>query len=66
MSFLRDLLLDALTRLAESVAGALRVWAAERRAQSVVRRLAKAEREATENAQTEEERTHAADNSRRL
>jgi hypothetical protein len=66
MTFLRGLLLDFLTQAIEKAAGALRAWADDLRQQAAIRRAAKAEREATELAKTEQERTHAADNSRRL
>lgn len=64
--FLRDLLLGLLTNLIEKAAGAFRAWADTLRRQAAIKRAIQAEREATEAAQTEEERAHAADNNRRL
>lgn len=66
MAFLRDLLLGILTDAIEKASGALRAWADDLRAKAAIRRAARVEREVTEKAQTEEERAHAADNSRRL
>lgn len=41
-------------------------WLAARKAQAAIRAKAKAEREATESAETQAEREHAADVNRRL
>ncbi len=63
---LTDLLLGLLTGILEKSAGALRAWADNLRQQAAIRRTLQVEREATENAKTEEERTNAADNNRRM